>query len=92
MYCVNILFGLCQRGSERTVVFGTRHFKWWVVYVSVLEPDSLSPDFRMNTDPNPDPDPIQIQGFYDRKLKKTAGKKLDIFLIKNCNLLVPKPK
>jgi hypothetical protein len=25
---------------------------------------------RMNTDP----DPIQIQGFYDQKLKKTAGK------------------
>jgi hypothetical protein len=47
-----------------------------------------------NTDPDtdPDPDPIRIQGFHDQKLKKiTAEKKLNYFLIKNCNLPIPRP-
>ncbi len=40
--------------------------------------------FGLNTDPNP--------GFDDQKLKKFAAeKKLDIFLIKNCNLLILDP-
>jgi hypothetical protein len=38
---------------------------------------------------HPDPDPIQFQGFDEQKLEKiTAEKKFDIFLIKNCNLLI----
>jgi hypothetical protein len=41
----------------------------------------------MNTDP--DPDPIQIHGFMTKN-RKTAGKKLDIILIKNCNLPIPR--
>jgi hypothetical protein len=47
--------------------------------------------FRMNT--NPDPDPIRIQGFNDQKLKKKLQlkKKLNFFLIKNCNLPIPRP-
>jgi hypothetical protein len=40
--------------------------------------------FRMNTNP----DPIRIQGFNDQKLEE---KKLNFFLIKNCNLPIPKP-
>jgi hypothetical protein len=48
-----------------------------------------------NTDPDtdPDPDPIRIKGFNDQKLKKkTAGKKIIFFfLIKNCNLPIPRP-
>jgi hypothetical protein len=36
--------------------------------------------------------PIRIQGFNDQKLKKiTAGKKTKFFLIKNYNLLIPRP-
>ncbi len=35
---------------------------------------------------------IQIQGFYDRKLEKIySWKKWVIFLIKNCNLVIPRP-
>jgi hypothetical protein len=49
---------------------------------------------KANTDPDtdPDPDPIRIQGFNDQKLKKiTAEKKLNFFLIINCNLPIPRP-
>ncbi len=47
-----------------------------------------------NTDPDTDPDAIRIQGFNDQKLKKkiTAEKKKNNnFLIKNCNLPIPRP-
>jgi hypothetical protein len=46
-----------------------------------------------NTDPDPDPAPIRIQGFNDQKLreKKQLKKKLNFFLIKNCNLPIPSP-
>jgi hypothetical protein len=48
-----------------------------------------------NTDPDtdPNPDPIRIQGFNDQKLKKKKQlkKKLNFFLIKNCNLPIPRP-
>jgi hypothetical protein len=46
-----------------------------------------------NTDPDTDPDPIRIQGFNDQKLKKNNSwqKKLNFFLIKNCNLPIPRP-
>jgi hypothetical protein len=45
-----------------------------------------------NTDPDTDPDPIRIQGFNDQKLKKKQlKKKLNFFLIKNCNLPIPRP-
>ncbi len=44
------------------------------------------------TDPDPDPDPIRIQGFNDQKLKKiTAENFFYFFLIKNCNLPIPRP-
>jgi len=45
--------------------------------------------FRLNTDP----DPIRMQGFYDQnwKKKEQLKMKIDIFLIKNCNLLIPRP-
>ncbi len=41
-----------------------------------------------------DPDPqVGIQGFDDQKLEKIySWKKLDIFLIKNCNLVIPRPR
>jgi hypothetical protein len=42
------------------------------------------PAFFLNADPNP--------GFDDLKLKKfIAGNLIYIFLIKNCNLLIPRP-
>jgi hypothetical protein len=47
-----------------------------------------------NTDPDPDtdPDPIRIQGFNDQKMEKiTAEKKIKFFLIRNCNLPIPRP-
>ncbi len=45
-----------------------------------------------NTDPDPDPDPIRIPGFNDQKLEKiTAENFLLFFLIKNCNLPIPRP-
>ncbi len=49
----------------------------------------------LNTDPDPafqvNPDPIRIQGFDDQKLKNTIQLKfLYIFLIQNCNLLIPR--
>jgi hypothetical protein len=42
---------------------------------------------------NPDPDPIRIQGFNDQKLEKkiTAENLVLFFLIKNCNLPIPRP-
>jgi hypothetical protein len=43
----------------------------------VVDPDSLNPD------PDPDPDPIQIQGFYDKKLKKKTPKISFIFFLLN---------
>jgi hypothetical protein len=40
---------------------------------------------------NPDPDPIRIQGFDDQKLKeKNTADFFDLFLIKNCILLMSK--
>jgi hypothetical protein len=56
--------------------------------------DSLNPD--TDTDPDPafqvNPDNPE-QGFYDQKLKKknTAENFFYLFLIKNCNLLIPRP-
>jgi hypothetical protein len=46
-----------------------------------------------NTDPDTDPDPIRIQGFNDQKLKekKQLKKNKKNFLIKNCNLPIPRP-
>ncbi len=46
-----------------------------------------------NTDPDTVPDPIRIQGFNDQKMKekKQLKKKLNFFLIKNCNLPFPRP-
>jgi hypothetical protein len=66
-------------GIGKNIIPCNAHFKWWVVYVSVSDPDSLSPDL----------DPIQIHGFLTKN-RKTAVKKLDIFLVKNCNLLIPR--
>ncbi len=49
--------------------------------------------FRLNTDP--DLDPIRIQGFDDQNFDKIySWKKIikySIYLIKNCNLPIPKP-
>jgi hypothetical protein len=49
-----------------------------------------------NTDQDTDPDPIRIQSgsraLMTKNLKKiTAEKKLNFFLIKNCNLPIPRP-
>ncbi len=50
-----------------------------------------------NADPDTDPDPaflsmrIRIQGFDDQNWKKYTAEKINIFLIKNCNLLIPRP-
>ncbi len=47
---------------------------------------------RLETNTDPDPDPIRIQGFNDQKLKKNLQlKKKKKFLIKNCNLPIPRP-
>jgi hypothetical protein len=44
---------------------------------------------RLNTDP--DPDPIRIQGFNEKKLEKNYSRKKNlVFLIKNCNLPIPR--
>jgi hypothetical protein len=60
---------------------------------SLLRLDASDTD----TDPNPsfqvspDPDPIQILDFEDQKFKKNTTKIfLHLFLIKNCNLLIPR--
>jgi hypothetical protein len=48
---------------------------------SVSDPDSLIPEY-----------PIRIQGFDDQKMKKKntdKKKEINIFWIKNCNLLIP---
>ncbi len=47
--------------------------------------------FRLDT--NFDPDPIRIQGFSDQKLKNNYSWKFFFifFLIKNCNLPIPRP-
>ncbi len=71
------------KGIGENSILCNGRFKWCVVYVSVSEPDSLSPDL--------DPDPIQIQGFYDQKLKKQLGKNWIFFFIKNCYLLISRP-
>ncbi len=44
-------------------------------------------------DTDPDPDPIRIQGFNDQKLEKNNSWKKNyiFFLIKNCNLPIPRP-
>ncbi len=44
--------------------------------------------FKLNTDP----DLIRTQCFDDQKLKKITGRKKNIFLIKNCNLPIPRPR
>ncbi len=47
------------------------------------------PEFQVN------PDPIRIQGFDDQKRKKKNKAKIffkNLFLIKNCNLLMFKPE
>jgi hypothetical protein len=66
---------------------------------SVVHPDSLNPDtdtdpdpaFQVNLDPDmqPDPDPTQIQDFDNKKMKKKIF--FNLFFIKNCNLLIPRP-
>ncbi len=44
---------------------------------------------HLRLETNPDPDPIRIQGFNDQKFKENySGKKK--FLIKNCNLPIPR--
>ncbi len=50
-----------------------------------------------NTDPDPNPDPvpnpIRIQGLNDQKWKKiTTENFFYFFLIKNCNLPIPRPQ
>jgi hypothetical protein len=65
--------------------------------VRAVNPDSLNPDPDTDLDPafRVNPDPIQIQGFDDQRLKNKMQLKkttfLLLFLIKNCNLLIPKP-
>ncbi len=62
------------------------------------DPDPVDPDGGQygsgyGSGSNPDPDPIRIQGFNDQKLKKNKSwkKKFNFFLIKNCNLPIPRP-
>ncbi len=52
-----------------------------------------------NADPDPaflqiaEPDPVLNPEFWSQKLKKIySWKKLDIFFIKNCNLVIPGPQ
>jgi hypothetical protein len=47
--------------------------------------------FKLNTDTDLDPVPIQV--FDDKKIGKNLQLKIffDIFKIKNCNLLIPRP-
>jgi hypothetical protein len=53
-----------------------------------VDPDT-DPDPAFQVNPNPDPDPIQIQGFYDQRLKKIQQKFVKYFFrIKNSNLLM----
>jgi hypothetical protein len=42
----------------------------------------------VNADPDPDPDP----GSDEQKLDKTTAEIFFTFLIKNCNLLIPRPQ
>ncbi len=68
-----------------------------------MDPDSLNPDTDTDPDPayqvNPEPPvAIRIQGFDNQKQKKknTEEKKIQqkiylSFLIKSCNLLIPRP-
>jgi hypothetical protein len=42
--------------------------------------------FLHYSDPDTDLDPIRIQGFLSYKIKEK-----NLFLIKNCNLLIPRP-
>jgi hypothetical protein len=84
------MYGTYLVFASRAVKYGTG-----TDAVSVSDPDSLSPD--------PDPaflaeyrsgsGPIRIQGFYDQKLREitAANKKFDIFLLKNCKLLILRP-
>ncbi len=46
---------------------------------------------RLEVNTDPDPDPIRIQGFNDQKLKKNYSWKKKNFVIKNCNLPIPRP-
>ncbi len=62
----------------------------FILIFSVLDPDSLSSDpdpalYRLNTHPDPG-------CLWQKKIKKfITGKNFYIFLIKNCNLLIPRP-
>jgi hypothetical protein len=59
-----------------------------------VDPYSLNPDPDTNPDPTfkVNPDPIRIQGFDDQQnlRKKYSFIFLFLFLIKNCNLLIPR--
>jgi hypothetical protein len=53
---------------------------------------SVSDSYSFFLGPDPDPEVEAGDGFNDQKLKKiTAEKKLNFFLIKNCNLPIPRP-
>ncbi len=45
----------------------------------------------LETNTDPDPNPIRIQGLNDQKLKKITAEIFFSFLIKNCNLPIPRP-
>ncbi len=51
--------------------------------------DLLHPRVTDQNSFDPDPDPIRIQGFNDKKI--TVENKIQFFLIKNYNLLIPRP-
>jgi hypothetical protein len=58
----------------------------------VVDPDPLNPDPNPAFPVNPDSDPIQIQSFDDQKMKKKNTTEIFFaFLIKNCNLTIPRP-
>jgi hypothetical protein len=69
-------------------------------YSFFTDPDPEDPDggqYGSGYGSGSNPDPIRIQGFNDQKLKKKTAKKkqlkkkLNFFLIKNCNLPILRP-